>query len=232
MREILFVAIVFFSVIFIPETIVSQNDNQAYFLLSEGSTIRLGHFNRRQRPLGFTEYKVVEVSENEQGKDVVIRISHFDRLNNPLYDGEISVVLNNGDVVLPGEYLLYSEFLEYSVSTDAETRDRDMIIPGFLGNGMNLTPSFIELEDNHSVVKITDFSRVVNNFETITTAAGEFDACVISSKREVQTDEMEVYTVYTWLSQGIGPVKMRYYDERRKLVKYSELIDYQPGTRM
>ncbi len=232
MRELSLVLFLVLSLFLTPYDTVAQKDNSGYFLITEGAKTRLGHFNRRQRPLGFTEYKVLNVKENEIGKDVVLKISHFDRLNNPLSETELTVKYKNGDVILPAEYLLFIELPEHSESLDMDSRNRELVIPGFLGNGMNLTPSFIELNNEQSLIKVTDFSRTVNNFENVATAAGDFASCVITSKREVLSDKMEVYTVYTWLSQGVGPVKMRYYDERLKLVKYSEILEFTPGRRM
>lgn len=223
-----FIAIFIFEAIITTNDLKSQNNQEsiAFFLTKEGAKSRIAHFNRRNRTTGFTDYEVISVSEKETGKEIRLRITKLDQYQNPLYEKEHDISYTNGELVIPAEYLLFTELPEMASSSNNNVRERDIIIPAFLGNGMSLTSSFIEIDTGGTLpLKVSDFSRTVNNFESIETPAGDFQACVISSKREVQNEATEIYTVYTWISQGVGVVKTQYFNDRLRLVKYSKIIE-------
>ena len=70
---------------------------------------------------------------------------------------------------------------------------------------------------------------MVDKFEKIKTLNYSFDACLISSKYEIQSDEQSknvFYTVEKWYAPELGPVRIYYYNNKRKLVKFSEVVDY------
>lgn len=214
-------------VIFFSLNSIAQNDiNTAYFLTQEGSKSKIGHFNHRQRPMSYTVLSVLSVEPDEDAKKIKLNVSQYDKFDNYVSETIFHLIYRNGEVLIPGSYLFSQELPDYQISEASEMRSRDFIIPAFLGNGMNLKPAFAETETvGNQTIKVTDFGRTVDNFEKIDTKAGVFDACVISSKREITNGETEVYTVYSWYSKGVGPVLTRYYNDKRKLVRYSEIVE-------
>lgn len=203
-----------------------DSEHDIYFLLKEGAQSKIAHFNRRNRPTGFTEYEVINVNEEKDRVKIDFKVKKLDRHEEIISESEFTIANINGEMIWPAEYLLFTEMSEDFQIQNEEQRSRDLILPAFLGNGMNLAPSFIEIENgNQTTVKVSDFGRTVNNFESIETPAGDFKACVIFSKREIQNDETDVFSVYTWISQGVGVVKTQYFNDRLRLVKSSKIVE-------
>ena len=204
----------------------SQDNDAPYFIYKKGAKIKIGHFNKRQIPQGYTVYTVTDVNETDSVNYITIKAETFDPYEKPLNFTEIEAVYKDGEISLDMLYLIPVDSLAAISLEDWNLQGRDFIMPAFLGNGISLKAAYVELEtDDNRYIKVSEFSRIVDKFEKLKTNIGEFETCVISSKLEMQFAENELFTIYTWYSKGIGPLKTNYYNNKRKLVKYSEVVE-------
>jgi hypothetical protein len=221
--------LIFFSfalLVLIGTTLQAQTDLEPYFIYQKGSKIKIGHFNKRQIPQGYTVYTVIDVNETDSVDYIKLKVESLNKYQKFLNSEIFLAEYHDGEMKIEKLFMLPIDTL---ARIDEETYDisgRDYILPAFLGNGIALAAAWVELSNNDTIAfKVSEYSRIVDNFEKINTAIGEFDVCVISSKLETKYGEPILYTVYTYLSKGIGPVRTYYYNTKRKLVKYSEIVE-------
>ncbi len=218
--------LILFVLVFISTLGFSQTDFEPYFMYQEGAKVKIGHYNRRQIPLGYSTYTVSSVIETDSIDYLTIIVGTFDKYDKPLHELSFDAEFFEGQVSIDKLILLPIDSLIAIEGNEWDVMGRDLIIPSYLGVGIEVTSAWIELytEDN-KLFKASEFSRVVERFEEIETAAGNFDACMISSKVELIIGESKLYTLNTWFAKGIGPVRINYYNEKRKFVRYSEVIE-------
>ncbi len=204
----------------------AQNPDAPYFIYQEGAKIKIGHFNKRKVPQGYTVYTVSNVNETDSVDYITIKAESLDPYQKPLNSTEFEAEFYNGEISIDMIYLMPVDTLATIEDNDWDINGKRFIIPAFLANGISLSASYITLEtDNNKHFKASEFSRVVDNFEKLDTDLGKFETCVISSKLELQFAETEIYNITTWYSKGIGPVRTNYYNQKRKLTKYSEIVE-------
>lgn len=226
--------LIFFSIallVLIGTTLQAQTDLEPYFIYQKGAKIKIGHFNKRQVPQGYTVYTVIEVNETDSVDYLKLQVESLNKYQKSLHSEIFAAEYNAGEMKIEKLFMLPIDTLATIDEDEYNIDGRDYILPAFLGDGIALSSAWVELTENDSIAfKVSEYSRVVDNFEKIKTTVGEFDVCVISSKLETQYDEPTLYTVYTYLSKGIGPVRTYYYNTKRKLVKYSEIVEMEiPG---
>lgn len=207
-------------------TIQAQTDFEPYFIYQKGSKIKIGHFNKRQIPQGYTVYTVIDVNETDSVDYLKLQVESLNKYQKELNSEIFWAEYHEGEIKIEKLFMLSVDTLAKIDEESYNIAGRDYILPAFLGNGIALSSAWVELSNNDSIAfKVSEYSRVVDNFEKINTAIGEFDVCVISSKLETKYNEPLLYTVYTYFSKGIGPVRTYYYNTKRKLVKYSEIVE-------
>ncbi len=218
----------FLTIIFLISgtNLFSQDNDAPYFIYEQGAQIKIGHFNKRQIPQGYTVYTVANVTETDSVDYITIKAETFDPYEKPLNVTEIQAVYEDGGISIDMLYLIPVDTLAAISIEDWDLQGRDFIIPSFLGNGIALTAAYVEIETvDNRYIKVSEFSRMVDKFEKLKTSVGEFETCVISSKLEMQFAENELFTIHTWYSKGIGPLRTNYYNNKRKLVRYSEVVE-------
>ncbi len=218
----------FFSILFLYTGYQSfaQTETAPYFIYEEGAQIKIGHFNKRKIPQGFTVYTITNVINTDSINYITIKAESLDKYQKPINTTEYEATFSNGDISIDMLYLMPIDTLAKISENDWDIIGRDFNMPAFLGNGLSLTSSYIILEtNNNKYFKVSEYSRIVDKFEKLKTDVGEFETCVISSKLEYQFTETELYTISTWYSKGIGPLRTNYYNQKRKLVKYSEIVE-------
>lgn len=209
----------------------AQTSFEPYFLYLKDSKVKIGHYNRRAIPQGFTVYTVTSYNDTDTVDYFTIKVETLDRYQRLLNTENFDARFFEGEVVVEKLFMMNVDTLAAIDEANFDIEGRDYVIPAFLGNGITLSSAWVELIKNDvSAYKISEFSRVVDSFEKIKTAAGEFEACIISSKLESHYGETELLSVYTYYTRGIGPVRINYFDTKRKLVRYSEIVEYSiPG---
>lgn len=218
--------VILFVLVFISTLGFSQTDFEPYFMYQEGAKVKIGHYNKRQIPLGYSTYTVSSVIETDSIDYLIIKVETSDKYDKPLHELSFDAEFFEGQVSIDKLILLPIDSLILIEDKDWDIMGRDLIIPSFLGDGIEVASAWIELyTDDNKLLKASEFSRIVERFEEIETEAGDFDACMISSKVELIIGESKVYTLNTWFAKGIGPVRINYFNEKRKLVKYSEVIE-------
>lgn len=225
MKGLFFVVLINIFLIF-SLNVHAQDNDVPYFIYEKGAKIKIGHFSKRQIPQGYTVYSVTNVIKTDSIDHITIKAESFDAYEKPLNFTEIEAIYNDGEISLNMLYLVPVDSLATIFIEDLDLNGRDFIMPAFLGNGIALTAAYVELEtDDDKYIKVSEFSRVVDKFEKIKIGVGEFETCVISSKLEMQFAKNELFTIQTWYSKGIGPLRTNYYNNKRKLVKYSEVVE-------
>lgn len=209
----------------------AQTDFEPYFIYKKGSVVKMGHFNRRHIPLGYSIYTVEDVIETDTMNYITLKVETLDKYQRPLNVERYNASFFEGEMIIDKLFLLPVDTLASIVEDNYNIDGKDFVIPAFFGSGIGLSSSWVELVDeNNKSIKVSEYSRVVDNFENIETAIGKFEACVISSKLEYRFSENELLTVNTYYSKGIGPVRINYYDTKRKMIKYSEIVEMEiPG---
>ncbi|HOZ30641.1 MAG TPA: hypothetical protein PLL66_06955 [Bacteroidales bacterium] len=207
-------------------TLQAQTDFEPYFIYQKGSKIKIGHFNKRQIPQGYTVYTVIDVTKTDSIDYLKLQVESLNKYQKALNSEIFWAEYHEGEIKIEKLFMLPVDTLAIIDEENYDIEGRDYILPAFLGNGIALSSAWVELSSNDSIAfKVSEYSRVVDNFEKIKTEIGDFDVCVISSKLETQYDVPELFTVYTYFSKGIGPVRTYYYNTKRKLVKYSEIVE-------
>lgn len=209
----------------------AQTNFEPYFLYLKDSKVKIGHYNRRAIPQGFTVYTVADYNDTDTIDYYTIKVETLDRYQRLLNTETFDARFFEGEVVVEKLFMMNVDTLAAIEEDNFVIEGRDYIIPAFLGNGIALSSAWVELIKNDvSAYKISEFSRTVDSFEKIKTTAGEFDACLISSKLETNYGETELLNVYAYYTRGIGPVRIDYFNAKRKLVRYSEIVEYSiPG---
>lgn len=210
---------------------IAQTNFEPYFLYLKDSKVKIGHYNRRAIPLGFTVYTVTDYTDTDTIDYFTLKVETLDRYQRLLNTETFDARFFEGEVVVEKLFMMNVDTLAVIDEANYVIEGRDYVIPAFLGNGIALSSAWVELiKNDQSAYKISEFSRMVDSFEKIKTAAGEFDACLISSKLETNYGENELFSVYAYYTRGIGPVRINYFNTKRKLVKYSEIVEYSiPG---
>lgn len=206
---------------------VAQTNFEPYFIYKENSKVKIGHYNIRAVPQGYTIYTVTDYIDTDTVDYFTLKVETLDRYQRLQKTENFNARFFEGEVVIEKLFLVNLEFLTSIDDEDYIIEGRDYVIPAFLGNGIAISPSWVEMIKNDtSEYKVSEFSRVVDSFDKIKTVAGEFDACIISSKLETRYGETEFLSVYSYFSRGLGPVRTNYYNAKRKLVRYSEIVEY------
>ncbi len=203
----------------------SQNSDILYFLNKENSMLKIGHFNKTYNPSGYTQYKIEKVTQTDSSRILIMSIVNFDKYNKPFSFDTINIIKQNGFFKIDPEFLISDQ----NIAINENISGREVLFPTVLSTGMGLSSAWIEFYSNEKYLKISEFSRVVDKFEKIKTLNYSFDACLISSKYEIQSDEQSenrFYTVEKWFAPELGPVRINYYNNKRKLVKFSEVVEY------
>ncbi|PLX05735.1 MAG: hypothetical protein C0596_18735 [Marinilabiliales bacterium] len=215
-----------FLIIFPSLNIIAQEEDAPYFLYEKGATIKIGHFNKRKVPQGYTVYTITNVLETDSVNYLTIKAESLDKYQKPLNETEYEAEFQNGEISIDMLYLMPIDTLAAISENDWDIIGRNFSMPAFLANGISLASTYVILEtDDAKYFKVSEYSRMVDNFEKLKTEVGEFETCMVSSKLELQFAETELYTIQTWYSKGVGPVRINYYNEKRKLVKYSEIVE-------
>lgn len=203
----------------------AQTDFEPYFIYQKGSKIKIGHFNSRSIPQGYSIYTVEDVNETDSVSYITFKVETLDKYQRPLHSQNFNAKFHEGEISIEKLIMIPVDTLATIEEENYQIEGKDFVIPAFLGNGINLASAWVELSVNGSTAyKVSEYSRVVDNFEQIKTGIGNFEACVISSKLESVFGEAELLTVYTYYSKGIGPVRTDYFNTKRKMVKYSEIV--------
>jgi len=220
-----------FSLVISTTTLNAQTDFEPYFIYQKGSKIKLGHYNIRRIPQGYTVYTIEDVNETDSVSYLTLKVDSQDKYGKPLNSEIFTAMFFEGEISIEKLFMLPVDTLVGLNKDDYSIKGRDFIIPAFLGNGIAISSAWVELSEGDSTAyKVSEYSRMVDKFENIQTGIGDFDACVISSKLETNFGETELLTVQSWYSKGIGPVRVNYYNTKRKLIRYSEIIEMQiPG---
>jgi hypothetical protein len=204
----------------------SQNTNEPYFIYQKGAKIKIGHFTKMNIPTSFTVYTITDVVKTDTMNYLTLKVETLDKYQKFVMSKDFSASYFDGEIDIDKLFLIPIDSLPEIPQSDIDVMGRNFIIPSFLGDGIELSAAWVEVKiDSTSSVKVSEYSRVVDAFEKITTDIGDFDACLISSKLERKFGDVELFTVYTWYSKGIGPVRTNYYNLKRKLVKYSEVVE-------
>lgn len=223
MKRIFFI---FIAVLIFISNSQSQNSDILYFLNKENSMLKIGHFNKTYTPSGYTQYKIEKVTETDSSKILTMSIVNFDKFNKPFSFDTINVVKQKSFLKIDPEFLISDQNISFKENIIS---GREIVFPAILSTGMGLSSAWIEFHSKEKYLKISEFSRMVDKFEKIKTLNYSFDACLISSKYEIQSDEQSknvFYTVEKWYAPELGPVRINYYNNKRKLVKFSEVVDY------
>lgn len=205
--------------------IFSQENSRFYFLCEQESMIKLGHFNKRYIASGYTEYRIKQIIQTDSSKTLVMLVTNYDKFNKILSQDTIFIKKTNELLRIEPEFLISDQNIEIN----SFLSNHELIIPQELSAGMALNSAWIEVESSEKYYKFSEFSRTVDKFEKVKTLIGYFDACLISSKFEVQTNEQTenlFFSVEKWYAPGLGPVRINYYNNKRKLVKFSEVVEY------
>lgn len=209
----------------------AQTNFEPYFLYLKDSKVKIGHYNKRAIPQGFTVYTVTEYIDTDTIDYFTLKVETLDRYQRLLNTETFDARFFEGEVVVDKLFMMNVDSLAVIDETNYIIEGRDFVIPAFMANGIALSSAWVEfIKNDQSAYKISEFSRMVDSFEKIKTAAGEFDVCLISSKLETNYGENELFSVYAYYTRGIGPVRINYFNTKRKLVKYSEIVEYSiPG---
>jgi hypothetical protein len=218
--------LIIFSIILSGITLKAQTDFEPYFIYKKGSKIKIGHFNLRSVPQGYSVYTVEDVNETDSISYLTIKVETLDKYQRPINSQNFSATFHEGEISFDKRFMINVDTLAILDEENYNISGKNLVIPAFLGNGISLASAWVELTKNDTTaLKISEFSRVVDNFEKIETEIGEFDVCLISSKLETRYIETELLTVNTYYSKGIGPVRINYYNVKRKMIKFSEIVE-------
>ena len=207
-------------------TCISQTDLAPYFIYQKGATIKMGHFSQNKKPLGYTVYSVTDVNETDSITYITLQVESLDIYEKHISSMNFEAQCSEGGFSVNKLFLFPIDTLIAIDSDKYNAEGRDFIVPAFLGNGISLISAWAEIKTTDNLYyKVSEYSRVVEKFEKVKTGVGEFEACVISSKFESQFETTDFFTVYKWYAKGIGPVRINYYNKKRKPVKYSEIVE-------
>lgn len=221
-----FLFIFLLSIFIGKQDIIAQDDSAPYFLYEEGTKVKIGHYNKRKIPQAFTVYTVKNVIKTDSIDYITISVESQDKYQKPLNSFEFEAELEDGNFAIEKTFLIPIDTLAAIEENDWNIDGRDYIMPAFIATGIELSAAFVSLEtDDNKYYQVSQFSRQVEKFETLETEVGEYETCVVSSKLELQLGEPEIYTVFTWYAKGIGPIRVNYYNKKRKFVKYSEIVE-------
>lgn len=219
---------VFFALFLFLNNSFSQVSAQPYFISEKGSKLTICHYNLRSVPLSYTVYSVVDVEVRDSKEFVDLKIENFDKYKRFLNSHKISAQITDEGFLLDKTFIMDIDTLLKLNNQDYIVNGRDFLIPFHFNTGMSLISSWIEyLENDQTKYKVSEFARTIENYETVSTKIGDFDAWVVLSKQEINYGNTEMFTVSTYYSKGIGPVRINYYNSKRKLAKYSEIVAYE-----
>lgn len=206
----------------------SQNNLEPYFIHTKGAKLKIGHYNLRSIPQSYTVYTLSKVFIQNEKTFLDIKVDNLDRHQNFISSQNFLAEMSDEGIIFDKTFIINIDTLANINKNDYVINGRDLLIPNYFGAGMNLLSGWVEFVKNDEVkYKVSEFSRVIDSHETIKTKIGDFETWLVFSKHEANYYNNDMLNVYTYYVKGIGPVRTNYYNAKRKLVRFSEIVEYE-----
>lgn len=192
----------------------------------EGSSVKMVHYDKKDKATGFTISTVKEKKKIPGGLSVVFHQKYSD-YDEYAYEGEFDMRCENGDVYVDMAKFLDPNTLAAYENMEIEVVADDISIPSNAKAGDVLNDGAVTVTVNTgSPVKIsitvTLSNRRIESFEKVETPAGSFECMKIAYDMltqigfvKIQASAIEYYT------KDHGVIKTESYSKKGKLTAYS-----------
>ena len=207
---------------------IAQNPCSKYYPLKEGVKYQVTSYNKKDKPIGTTNYEVKEFNGNK----AILFNQVLDKKGKLIVESDYTIYCNENGISIDFKSMMSPDLFEQYKSMEIDLSGNNIEIPNHLNKGQKLPDANMDIAINMVGIKmnisINMSDRVVEGKESITTPSGFYDCVIISYKSEVKMGSgmNRKGTSKQWFSEGIGMVKSEEYDNNGNLTSYSLLTSY------
>lgn len=218
-------------IVFLSGTIYSQDECNV-FLPEEGATLTYRNYNKKGKLSSTTTTEVLSVKEKEDGTHYRVRQFISDGKEKNDIDNTLEYRCDGNKFYVDMQTILIPEQMNSIEGGTVVVETEDMFFPLDLEPGMELNDGHIKMDASVEYmtvsINVRSFYRKVEAFEEIEVAAGKFMAWKISGNIESKFGFMRVaFKTVEWYVKDIGIVRSESYDNKKKLLGYTELLNIQ-----
>lgn len=207
----------------------SQNTCSTFYPFSEGTTFEMTNYSKKGKTTGYINYEIINVENNSSGETATISSEIKDEKKNIIAQSVYDIICNNDGVSIDFKSMVSPQMTQQFQSFDMDITGTNLYIPNHIKVGQELEDAQMDMAINMGVTmnfsyKVTQ--RKVTAKETVTTSAGTFDCFVIESTSIFEMGATRQGKTKQWLTKGVGMVKQEEYNNKGKLMSYSELTAF------
>jgi len=204
-------------------SLIGQNACNAYYPFEEGVTFEITNYNKKGKKEGVVSYEVVNIDNNI----ATLKTKIFDDKGKEITSTSYQVTCEGNSISIDFKSLMSPDLFTQYKDMDVDMTGTNIEFPKALEVGQTLKDANMNMAINMSGMKmnmsISMINRTVDRKESITTPAGTFDCFVLSYNSEMKMGMTHTFTSKEWVAEGVGQVKNETYNNKGKLMSYSEL---------
>lgn len=221
------------TIVFISFFTKAQDNCSAFYPMTEGASFSYNLYDKKDKPSGTTEYKVIKV-ENDSGNTVAtMNVKAGGTKPKDQMELEYQVTCNGDGISIDFNSMLSPQLKAQMEQMDAEINvtGTNIEIPNNLSVGQELRDGELLVAMSMSGIKmnteVKTTDRKVIGEETVITPAGTFDCYVLTSTISTKAMMAKInMSDKLWLAKGVGIVKQETYNKKGKLESRMELASF------
>ncbi len=213
--------------------IIAQDNCSTFYPMTEGATFSYNLYDKKDKPSGTTEYKVINV-ENSGGNTVAtMSVKVGGDKPKEQMELEYNVTCTGDGISIDFDSMISPQLQTQMDQMNAEVdiSGVNVVIPNELAVGQNLDDAEIIMAMSMSGIKMNTEVKTTNRKviakESVTTPAGTFDCYVLTAT--ISTKAMMAKMTFTdklWLAKDVGIVKQETFNKKGKLDSRMELASF------
>ena len=214
--------------------LVKASDCQFYMPLTEGSGLKMEHYNARDRLQHTQEIRVVNVRQSPEGTEATLEARVFDTRNRLQHEARFEVVCSGNELRLDLQSLIDPATMAGFQGMEIEMEGENLVVPSGLSVGQELPGAVLNIRMSSQGANLGEMQMIVSDRkvisrENIEVPAGRFDAYKISYQNRMDVSAMgmaissSTSRTVEYHSPGIGVIRTEIYDSRDRLQSYTVL---------
>ncbi|HET8737136.1 MAG TPA: hypothetical protein VFM69_11105 [Pricia sp.] len=212
----------------------SQDNCSKFYPLKEGSSFQYTMYDKKGKPDGMTDYKVVDVSDEGNQTTATMQIQFTDKKGKEVFASDYAFTCTGNGIKIDYNSLIPDTMLEQFKDMEYEITGTDIEVPNDLSVGQSLDDANVAMRISmagmNMDINVNMINRKVEKRESVTTAAGTFDCFVIYGETESKTmGATHKFPNRLWLAEDIGMVKQETYKENGNVISSMALTTLSLG---
>jgi len=205
---------------------LSAQECEIYKDYKEGTSTKMVHYDKKDKPTGFTMTTVKE-KKNIPGGVSLLFHQKYDDYEDYTFESEFNVRCENGTVIVDMGKMLDPNMMTAYENMEFEVNADDLSIPKNAKPGDQLNDGTITVNVDTGTpvtvsISVTLSNRKVESREQVTTPAGTFDCLKITYDMESKVGFVKIKSsAAEYYSSTNGVIKSETFNKKGKLTGYS-----------